>query len=358
MKIGILTLQYPDNYGAMLQAYALQKYFYELGHNVSIINYLPIDYYQNYAIFDLSKHLYIKNRIERLIYRHMYRKQHYLFTSFRKNELNLTRKISADRIGRELSKYDLVIYGSDQVWNDSINGHDEVYYGAHVDNAKRISYAASFGKDEINQFQYNMISKYLKYNIGLSCRDLHGTEAINSVAQNNRCICVCDPVFLLDKGNWQKFSEGTSHEPYIFYYALAKNASLNNATKQLSESLGCKVKKVHPLCQDLLGSGEMERFIGPKQFVSMIANAEFVCTDSFHALCFSIIFGKKIIVIPSPEKGGRLRTLLNVLSSCQTSGYGVNMYDMKDASSFFKVEIAKSKAFLNNKIDECLEVLS
>lgn len=352
MKIGILTLQYPDNYGAMLQAYALQEYIHVLGNDVAVINYLPVDYYQNYAIFDLSKHFYIKNRLERLITRSKYRKQHCSFTTFRNEELCLTRKISANRIEQELSKYDLVIYGSDQIWNDSINGNDEVYYGAYVDNTKRISYAASFGKDKLDQFQCEMISKYLIFNRGLSCRDLHGTETINSLMETKSCISVCDPVYLLERDSWVKFSELTTHEPYIFYYALAKNESLNKSTKQLSEQSGYKIKKVHPLCQDLLGYGEMQRNIGPKQFVSMIANAEYVCTDSFHALCFSIILGKKAIVIPSPEKGGRLRTLLDLISSCRISEFGLDLYDMKDAYSIYNKEIVRSKVYLNSKIDE------
>lgn len=342
MKTGILTLQYPDNYGAMLQAYSLSTFLCEFT-NVEIINYLPDDYFKTYAIFNLKKVKYFKSRLIRLKSFRKYSGNHSLFKKFRKTNLNIGKSLSSNKaFSKYIKHFDFIVYGSDQIWNDDINGGSEIYYGADVVSKKRIAYAASFGKDNLTQFQYEMIDKYIKNNKGISCREKCADK--NGVLLKS----VCDPVFLLNKKKWDELTDLTSLKidgDYIFYYALSSNSKLNDECKKILNDTGMKIYSIHPLNKVFFRESVMLNKVGPIEFLSLLKNAKYVITDSFHALCFSIIFGKQSIVVPPKDKGGRLKSLLELHEEYLKTE---NHYNFISPSKSFELVIKDSKEYLVN----------
>ena len=138
MNIGIITFHFAHNYGAVLQCYALQEYLKSNGHHVNIIDYKPIaiakhyDVIRTYAIKTYNPHVIISNLASAIFAGY---KRAYRFNSFINNNLQTT------TIRQE---YDLIIYGSDQIWNNNINNNDKTYWGYNdFTKIKSITYSAS-----------------------------------------------------------------------------------------------------------------------------------------------------------------------------------------------------------------------
>ena len=362
MTIGILTLQYPDNYGAMLQAYALKRFLESLQLNrpsVEIINYLPDDYYKYYCRFSLSHLKYAKRYLARAKNYKIYKDQSILFDRFRKESLLLHNPIRSEQQYKStVEDLDFVVYGSDQVWNNVIVGNNEIYYGKYVPEQRRISYAASFGFDNINEFQTSMVRKYIIKNRGVSCRERSGCDVIQANSQRKDITTVCDPVFLLSLEEWRRLAKNaktiTDTEPYILYYSLANNRELISYTEELQRKTEFQVICIHPLCKFNYPNGKGLKNVGPIEFISLIDKASYICSDSFHALCFSMILGKEILSVPSPGKGKRLTDLLNSIEiqSEEHEYCGGYHYDMKNAILLYGDVIEKSKEYLVSTISQ------
>lgn len=305
LKIGILTFHYAHNYGAVLQCYALQttleKYFPNA--QVSIIDYKNQKILQDYAIFRL-KNKNLCNIIRSVAGTFIYFFQK---TKCRRSFKNFTNKYL--KIGTsDLSKYDAIFYGSDQIWNPEItHGTDKVYFGDGFARTK-ISYAASDGnKLELADEIINLLEKFSF----VSVREKSSEEKFSFL--KNIC-SVCDPVFLLSKDDWLKVAVFPEEKNYIFAYKIGENLQFDDEVEKLGKLFGKKVIQavyVKPLKKIFYKGQNLKQGINPLEFIGFIANSDFVVTTSFHGTSFSVVLEKPFFTLQICSYSERITDLLN-----------------------------------------------
>lgn len=310
MKICTMTCHHVYNYGATLQAFALQHYLESLGHDVEIIDYrLP-----SHRRYDWS-FIYPVGRLYNLTQKFpflkwpvcLYRNRKYLKTWRRKKSfdnfdisyLHITENTyrTTEELQNNPPKADIYIAGSDQIWNtDTINGHMPGYYLDFGDKeTKRISYAASFGISEID----NECKAFVKEEVGklnaISVREKSGAKILGQLAFENVDV-VCDPVFLLSKAEWQKMarqskSYNLKKNSYILLYDFIGDEQVEIFCKQLSKETGKLIVSVNDFESRHYADMNIND-ASPLEFMSLIDNAACVIANSFHATAFSVIFEK------------------------------------------------------------------
>lgn len=334
MKIGILTFQFAHNYGALLQAYALKYYLDELGHNAVIINYIPDKLRKEYSMnpFDYSWNPKVVLSLTVRNYRR--RKQNRLFIQFQNNELQLGQKIfSKEQLIMALNACDIVSVGSDQVWNTGITGEIKSYFLEKGVYVKKIAYAASFGTDELSEFQKNAVNESLPLYSKVSVRELQAKKLleINGIQSE----LVCDPVFLLNRKVWDIFARKPKSvmkntDRFILMYGLSRNNNLEKSASCYAKAEKIPMYVIHPTAQRMTNEGIQLVDVGPREFVWLIQHAERVYSNSFHAAAFSVLYGKTLVYESVKGLGSRVASLFHSLGMHLFDG--VNEYDLGSIS--------------------------
>lgn len=329
MKIGILTFQFAHNYGALLQAYALKCYLDQLGHNSVVINYIPDKLRKEYSMnpFDYSRNFKVVLSLTVRNYRR--RKQNRLFIQFQRNELGLGQEIlTGDQLITALNACDIVSVGSDQVWNTGITGEIKSYFLEKDVNVKKLSYAASFGTDEISEFQKNAVNECLPLFSKVSVRELQAQRLLKRNGIQSEL--VCDPVFLLGREDWDAFARKpesmTNAHRFILMYGLSGNSNLEKAATCYAEAEEIPMYVIHPTAQRMTNKGIHLVDVGPREFVWLIQHAEKVYSNSFHATAFAIMYGKTLVYDSVKGLGSRVESLFHSLGMDFLDG--VNEYNL------------------------------
>lgn len=309
MKIGILTFHNADNYGAVLQCYALQKSISENfpEHKVFIVNHKNNLIESAYAVFpfawDKTRSL-IGNILTLFSVCAMIparRKARKEFFVFRAENFNLG--------DANLSDYDIVIFGSDQIWNTRLIGSDRTFFGSDY-NGIKIAYGASDGGELLIEENVKLDLKGFK---SISCRESSFSERLKREA-DIIAKTVCDPVFLLSENQWKKKSLLPKENGYVLVFKIQQNENLDSVAKSIGEKLNKKIIQIFYACsvkQFFIASGKKRITISPKQFVGYFANAAFVLTTSFHGTAFSIVFEKPFYTLCMAKGKERVIDLLN-----------------------------------------------
>ena len=305
LKIGILTFHNADNYGAVLQCYALQealkKNFPDC--DVSVVDYRNAEIEKAYRIIQCRKTI-LGNFTQFLYFPKTFKKRHN-FVDFRKKYLCTG--------SSQYNDYDVIFYGSDQIWNFDITGGDLVYFGKNF-NGIKIAYGASDG-GKINGAEEGVKNLLDDFN-SISCREKSLSEKISCV-MNQEIPTVCDPVFLLSKDEWLKIAEKPREENYVLAYRIAENLDFDSEVEKTALKLGKKavqiiylksLRKLFYKNQHFVEGISVERFLG------YIANAELVITTSFHGTAFSIIFERPFYVLKLQNRAERITDLLENIS--------------------------------------------
>lgn len=314
MKIGILTFHNADNYGAVLQCYALQEKLKELypDDEVSLVNYkcprIEKSYIPKFKIL----------RPWTILHYFKLKKLHQKFQDFRTKYLN----IGSD----DFSKYDLIVYGSDQIWNSHLTERDLTYFGKNY-NGHKIAYAASDG----GEMTYDSdVCKLLNDFSKISCREKSITENLKKQNLLLQVATVCDPVFLLSKDKWLKIAEFPQEENYVLTYKVRENINFDSEAEKLGKELNKKVIQIVYIksLRKLFYKGQhIVEGISPEQFLGYIAKAEYVLTTSFHATAFSIIFDKPFFVLNINKASERITDLLSEFKI--SDRYGLHVQESK-----------------------------
>lgn len=308
MKIGIITFHWATNYGAILQAFALQTYLKNMGHDVYIINYKPKQYRKNIIdCFSTRKFwLYLSNLKE-------YFKEQKL-NIFRKSFLNETLLYeSLDELKSNAPNFEAYICGSDQVWNPSFTIRGEgkptssYFLDFGDDQVKRIAYAVSFGCEKYPEEASTIAKKYIHNFNAISVRENSGLNIVTKLGFLNP-IKLPDPTLLLQRDEYFFVNTGNvSTEKKVFVYILRKE---DKELRNIKTYLGKKFKL-----------DNADKLVNPytvEEWVSAISNASIVLTNSFHGMVFSLIFHVPFIVL-LPNEGwaagmnDRFKTLLSYL---------------------------------------------
>ena len=296
MKIGIITYHFAVNYGAILQCYALQSYLQENGYEVEILNYVNDKQEKNNRIFKYGgiKSFIINMFLLPFIPQIAIKRDK--FRKFSNNYLNLSKRLFNEKMLKEYideNKFDYIITGSDQVFNPNINDFDRSFLFPFKTNAKKISYAASTGN--ANAEDIKKIEKYIEDFYKISIREESDKNKFN-IDLKSKIDTVCDPVILQNKEKWIKFvnENKKNKKKYLLCYFLHKD--LFNREYKIAEDIanqqGLKMIAINVRYSRQSIRKNTLYDVGPEEFINLIANADYVCTDSFHGTIFSIIFNK------------------------------------------------------------------
>ena len=292
MKIGILTFHRAVNYGAVLQAYALAEKIKEMGQDVQVIDYeckkIKNDYFPNFNCKGKGKTYLIHQIIGApllLIRRLKFQKfiEEYLPLSATGTDIRLLTK-----------DYDLIIVGSDQVWQDNLIGGDDAFFLKDVDVKYKASYAASFSQTQhkINRARIELLKKF----DWVSIREKENVPFLEKELHRNIEV-VCDPSLLLSEQKWKDFTTkcNDSKENYILVFNVLKGNSMFQFAEYLAETTNKRIVVLTTSIKKRV-RGEYIRAADPLQFLSLFEHADYIITNSFHGTAFSLIFNKKFYV--------------------------------------------------------------
>lgn len=354
MKVAIMTFHTAHNYGAALQAYALKEHLLSIYESVGFIDYTAEPVHQMYRITPFKQPLTLKAVISRIMKIKYRIPQYTAFCRFQKQYLRPNIPYE-----NAIQSMDCIVCGSDQIWNTEITGDDERYFLPSVGSGtRRVSYAASFGRKNLSEAQQTLISRYLPAFDALSLRESDGLQEVERSVGHHVDV-VMDPVFLLSDSEWRNLTVcyGTHADrgKYILYYALKNDAELICNTEKLAAEQGCKIFIIHPIGVRQPIGGEQIYNVGPREFLEIIMHAEYVCTNSFHAAAFSVIFGKKLYHHKDTSYESRVESMLDsvgVYETCKKMVGGINYLDLSRVDrSRLQSRIEHSKRFLAMAIE-------
>lgn len=313
MKIAILTFHNSDNYGSVLQAYALRTYIIKQFNpeNCDIVNFVPPNQEELYAIYlpnDSFKNI-IKN-MRSLCFSKLLRKRKAAFTEFRNDFLNIKapKMYTQEEVDEALKGYDVLVCGSDQIWNPRSLDFSPVYFGINF-GGKKISYAPSFGNASLESFEKNAIwaKESIESFSALSVREEAGYKLISELGINKPISKVLDPTFLLEKDDWANLlNDSKKRESYIFFYSIDYNVEAIEMVKSISKKTGLKVKVIFSTNKTYrtIGKGiELINEVSPRDFLTVLYNADIVLSSSFHGVAFSVLFRKNFYALESYRNG-------------------------------------------------------
>lgn len=359
-KVAIMTLYYCNkNYGGLLQAYALTKTVNKMGYICEQLCWQYVD-----SLKPPIKRSFITKIRKRIlkeiiiflnkIYSSRISLRNNQYEQFQQSIPHSEIKYTRENIEKANEEYDGFIAGSDQVWN--MSWYNPEYFLNFVSKDKyKFSYAASMPDVNISEADKNKVINHLADFNDISVRESNTAEFLTEIL-NRKVLNVLDPTLLLSEEEWsQVASERPIKQKYIFCYFLGKNPKDRKLVKNFARKTGLKIASFPHLDRvDMvdIGFAKYNFYVGPKEFLSLIKNAEYVFTDSFHAAVFSNIFKVKHFVFSRQGQNmdSRVKTLLSMFEQqyrfCDTNDkYNVNyILSQKD-----KTVSGESKAFNDAK---------
>ena len=295
-KIAVMTWHHVSNYGTALQALALKLVIEKMGCSVDFIDYRRKD---QKPIRKLNVRAYLRERLHYLIKQkktnNIYDGSKDKFEEYYEKNFSYTRECEYNEDFLQLgNQYDGFVCGSDQIWGPEwLDGR---YFLDFVDAPDRkIAYAPSIGVSKINDPNIReLMGKWIEGFGSLSVREKTGCELIKSI-WNIDPINALDPVALLTQEEWKKWVVPRNGAPYLFAFFLKNNNSSFKATADIARQLNLEMKVFHCTQSDDNKYANIDT-MSPLEFLSMICNADYICTDSFHAMVFSVIFNKQFSI--------------------------------------------------------------
>lgn len=320
-KVGILTFHRADNYGAVLQCYALQEVLKILGNEVEIINYKqpyieslyrPIKketlcnifkkprWFLGYFLKVLPQN--INTYIKYMLFRQRYLKTSRAFD----NNKNIP------------GAYDTIIIGSDQVWGlHCTNGIDEIFFGGFQHKeCKIVGYGISGNIQSLEEIGNEPLKRYCKNFDKISFRE----ESFKDYIKENIGVegdWVLDPTLLLDKNKWEKITYKTKYpENYILTYLFQYEdmSNINEIISVFAKKTNCKIINIFDVAHS------------PTEFLGWVKNAKYIITTSFHAIVFSIIFEKQFYAIKT--NNGHDARYINLLAKLNIADRAIELENL------------------------------
>lgn len=300
--VGVVTM-YRKNYGAFLQAYALQQSLESFGFRAELLRY---DYYNDGAICTVpiqylitNPILFFKKLLLFLVRFKTYKERDNVF--LRSVNKNLKESAAEYKNYKKLRQtppvYDIYLTGSDQVFNPNLTPIATGSRLLEFVEGVKVSYAASAGKIAFTEKQKQRLLFALKKFDTVSVRE----ESLKEYLTKNGCCNVrkdVDPTLLLEKKQWSQFAvipNELQDKQYIFYYHVANDDTLLPEAERLSGELNLPIY-VGDNKRSFKNQIVRERPLSPEEWVGGIMNAKYIVTNSFHGSVFSIIFNKKVCI--------------------------------------------------------------
>ena len=352
MKVSIITMTSTYNYGATLQAYALQEFIKGLGADCQFIDHMSIPQkHKTIKLTDISK----KNLIK-IPYKFVIERGYSRFETFYQKHMNMgVRYATIQELHKNPPDSDLFVTGSDQVWNSKDPKIDRFLLDFVPNNKGKISYAASIGNSNLPEESKQKYIDALKRFDAVSVREQQGYEMIQPLT-DKKVQVNCDPAFLLSAEDWRSLEKpvkGLKKDDYILCYMLHLPVWFNDWIKQIKKQVKCKIVFVGLNGYRKVYCDKYIRDAGPGEFLWLIDNAKGVISSSFHGNVFSLIFGKDLISTPDKNRPDRIRNLLQKFNQTKRIKFdvdgGVGFGEMVDANAVEEIarqEREKSKEYL------------
>jgi hypothetical protein len=309
MNVGILTFHFSDNYGAALQAYALRRWLTEQGHHARFIDYRPAHIEHGGRLSMPTSPARLKANLKvvylaasSFVHQHFgHQGQKEKFVRFREHFLGIPSGAAPSDNGDSLAaarSFDLIVAGSDQIWSPSQHyGFDPNYFLDFAQSfpARKISYAASFGRDRVSPSEASQLPRLLRHFDAISVREASGVTLVEQ-ATGQTPANVPDPTLL--HHNYAELTDRAPSEdvdPYLFCYGLRSPDNIRQTAELVSKRLNCRILSPHNPHRRWVEIGNTVH-PDPGEWVSLVKSARFVVTNSFHGTVFSLLFRKPFIV--------------------------------------------------------------
>lgn len=353
-KIGILNFQHVNhNYGAVLQAAALEESVKKIGYNVEQIDFIPDEeppppplsftsritrlLKGNFVKIILNKLQGNKEEIPEVI------GDDFVFEDFRQKWVSRSKESygNFDDLKKIENTYDAIIVGSDQVWRTQyINRFSLVYFLSFAGSqTKRISYAASFGLDTWQKDdRYPTLETQVKTELAkfdaVSVREDSGVNVCQSEF-SVKATHVLDPTLLIGQDFFDSIIDKATTEKTgsVVYYKLDPDEEFKRQVEQIANKLQLPIEDIYH--KNIAGK---KYFNTVQEWLLKLRESELVVTDSFHCVCFAILFEKQFIYFANKGRGmSRLESLLG-------------LFDLMDRVCFTPQELGELR-HIENKID-------
>lgn len=368
-SIGTVTFHKAQNYGSVLQTYALQEFVQSIGNKYgeeivySVVNAQPKSQAGLYSLYKkgFTPTNVIKNSVAFLHRKKLKTKQE-KFQQFLTERIHLTEEYTIEDLYKNPPVCDYFMSGSDQIWNVRSCDFEDYFYLDFAKDTKKISYAASFGPLEIDWDKYDR-AKYkgfLQEYSAISVREQGSAENVKLLMGKEPEIHV-DPTLLLDKEEWRKIQSMANYRngQYILMYCLEPSKAQLRLVKAISKKLHLPVVITrYNNKNDIVNSFVKKYDAGPCDFLALIENAALVITSSFHGTAFSLIYRKKFYVL-NGKTDNRISDILSKTGLLERSLEGaedldkVNLeeVDFGKADVFISAQKEKSCSYLKSALD-------
>lgn len=340
-KIGIITFCNCMNYGAELQAYALQKKLNLLGADAEVIHVekekwamqgswatIIAAILKRYRMFGLIKgtsktvsliraKMEVRNANRQNLDKNIQKER--IFDSFFDNYIKHSSKfykLTDLQSGKTDLDYDLIVAGSDQIWNYMQTHYLDVFFlmFANRQNIKKVSYAASFSVDVIPSRLKEKYRNLINNMDAVSVRELDGLNIISKLT-DKKAEMVLDPTLLFTSKEWVDMVANLNYmntgKKYVIIYTLSGSKYIYSLAKQIGKQLNADVVNIKNNYVRVKGDEGITHLydVGPCEFVSLFNHAAYVITDSFHGTAFSINFNIPFTTLLNPLSNLNSRAL-------------------------------------------------
>lgn len=318
-EILIITRHAVVNHGSILQSIATLYFFEKLGYHSKIIDYQRND--ENYPnIIDTqlqNNNTWNKNFFTRMIYKIIksfsLKKGLEVFRKYQNKYLNLTEKISSNDDFSKIDYTDKILCaGSDQLWGPTMCGElDDNYFLGFSNIKNKFSFSSSIGRDIALDDNFKKLLEDFAF---VTVRERTAEIFLHNIGIRN-VKTILDPTLMIEPKFWyDKANTIDIEDDYILVYKLHNSKEFEDYIKVMSKKKNLKIRRIGNSYDDFLLKGKTEFLVNPDRFLSLIKNARYVLTDSFHCVQFSIIFQKKFKVYLPSITGSRIDDFLNRFS--------------------------------------------
>ena len=350
MKVGVLTFHRATNFGTALQAFATQKGINKLKVDCDIIDYRPEYLERTLRVRSLKNAKSPKEiasiLVNAVLYPGMAKRKSENFKQFFEY-MNLSEDIAyeSEDVEKIASKYDVVLSGSDQLFNLKITLGDLTYF-LPFPHKRKITFASSFGERQLTSQIIEQIAPYFSQFDYLAVREETAQDILSEIKKANpkskSATNVLDPTFLLTKDEWNEYANTTLKLPkngYILTYYMIETPLLRSITKALQQRTGLRVVNIKPSKkQVIMHEGKNLAFAGPAEFLACYKNASYVVTNSFHGTAFAINYGIPFFTSTLPvSMGGEVNSrLTDICKLFDISHRFIDSQEMLDKTDLVK----------------------
>ena len=320
-RVALVALHNVRNYGSVLQTLATQELIEEAGAQCSVVDFRREGTGDDAASGSAGSRCArtpLAPQVYSTLQGREVRRRSLVFRDFLRRRVHLTsgRYSSFDDLDRlPVDDYDVYCVGSDQVWNIERNRDNRPFYLSFLpEETRRFSFASLIGMAALPESEERRARVELSRFSGLSVGEARAYDYLMSLGL--RVEQHVDPTLAVSAGFWGRVASAPVVErPYIAVYQLNRNPLLVSAATRMARRTGLPVVRVdvRPTMR-ILGA---RRYVAPsvEDFLSIVRNASFVVTDSFHGAAFSHIFETQFIAVPPPRYSGRPVSLLHLLGT-------------------------------------------